>query len=248
MSNNNYRQDIYEYYLGKGLSVDDFIANLNTTTSSNQFKAWWGSFLPKSFDHPILDLGCGWGGFLAFLQSQGYTDLTGVDSSPQQVEIAHRLGLKNVSVGDIFDELNSRKDYYICISAFNVLEHLDKDQVLPFLRAAKDALRSDGCLLLELPNANSLFGSRTRYWDFTHELSFTPASLLQLFEVVGFHQVQLRERAPVAHGVKSYVRSFLWQGIRNLLSLYLLIEQGSSGHKVFTQDMHVIAFKSKLVI
>lgn len=245
MSNNNYRQDIYEYYLGKSLNINEFIANLNTTTSNNQFKAWWGRFLPKNLDHPILDLGCGWGGFLAFLQSQGYTDLTGVDSSPQQVEIAHCLGLKNVSVGDIFDELNSHKDYYVCISAFNVLEHLDKDQILPFLRAAKDALRSDGCLLLELPNANSLFGSRTRYWDFTHELSFTPTSLSQLFEVVGFHKVQFRERGPVAHGIKSGIRSFLWQGIRNLLMLYLLIEQGSPGRKIFTQDMHAIAYKIK---
>ena len=105
-------------------------------------------------------------------------------------------------------------------------------------------MRSDGCLLLELPNANSLFGSRTRYWDFTHELSFTPTSLSQLFEVAGFHQVQFRERGPIIHGIKSSIRSFLWQGIRNLLALYLLIEQGNSGCRIFTQDMHAIAFKS----
>jgi 2-polyprenyl-3-methyl-5-hydroxy-6-metoxy-1,4-benzoquinol methylase len=245
MSNYSYQQEIYAHYLGQNLNIDDFVRNLNRETSDRQFQAWWGDMLPQELNVPILDLGCGWGGFLAFLQAKGYTNLTGVDNSPQQVEIAHRLGLKNVAVGDIFDSLNSHKDYYACITAFNVLEHLDKDQILPFLRAAKDALKPNGCLLLELPNANSLFGTRTRYWDFTHELSFTPTSLAQLFEVVSFERVQFRERAPVVHGVKSVIRSVLWQGIRQMLSLYLLIEQGSPGYKVFTQDMHAIAFKSK---
>jgi len=243
MSKTVYRQEIYTYYLGQSISSQEFIQSLDLSQYNRQFQAWWGDVLPRDLNAPILDAGCGWGGFLSFLQSKRYTDLTGVDSSPQQVEIAQRLGLQQVEVGDIFDALHKYTNHYSCIVAFNVLEHLDKDQVLPFLKAAKAALRPNGCLLLELPNANSPFGSRTRYWDFTHELSFTPTSLFQIFEVVGFSQVQLRERAPVVHGFKSLVRSILWQGIRHALGFYLVIEQGNTGYKVFTQDMHAIAVK-----
>ena len=243
MSKASYRQEIYEYYLGQGLDSEEFIKSLDRKKSDRQFQSWWGDVLPKDKHLPVLDVGCGWGGFLIFLQAQGYSNLSGVDSSPQQVEIAQKLGINNVVVGDVFEALNKYQSYYACISAFNVLEHLDKDQVLPFLKSAKSALCDDGCFLLELPNANSIFGGRTRYWDFTHELSFTPTSLLQILRVVGFTNVQFRERSPVVHGIKSYIRSIIWQIIRQILSFYLVVEQGNSGYKVFTQDMHAITRK-----
>jgi cyclopropane fatty-acyl-phospholipid synthase-like methyltransferase len=242
----SYRQDIYAYYLGQDVDPEVFIQNLDQAQMNRQFGAWWGDALPVNHQEPILDLGCGWGGFLNFLKSKGYTSLEGVDNSPQQVDIAHRLGLKDVRVGDVFETLSKNENYYGCISAFNLLEHLDKKDVLPFLRAVKAALKPGGCLLLELPNANSLFGSRTRYWDFTHELSFTPTSLQQILSVAGFSELQFRERSPVKHGIKSYTRFLLWQVIRCILSFYLLVEQGSSGYKIFTQDMHLIARKPPL--
>jgi 2-polyprenyl-3-methyl-5-hydroxy-6-metoxy-1,4-benzoquinol methylase len=246
MESHSYRQEIYRYYLGQTVEPAAFIATINHAQINRQYRAWWAKFLPQDYNAPILDLGCGWGGFLAFLQTEGFTDLTGVDGSQQQVEIAQMLGLKQVKVGDVFDALDLVQDHYACISAFNVLEHLDKDQVLPFLRAVKRSLRPGGCLLLELPNANSLFGSRTRYWDFTHELSFTPTALVQLLAVAGFELVQFQERSPVVHGLKSMVRAGLWQGIRQLLSFYLTVEQGAPGYQIFTQDMHAIAYKPKI--
>jgi 2-polyprenyl-3-methyl-5-hydroxy-6-metoxy-1,4-benzoquinol methylase len=229
--------------LGQSVEPDAFIANLDRSQMNRQYLAWWQKFLPNDRHMPILDLGCGWGGFLAFLQSQGFTDLTGVDSSAQQVEIAQKLGLKQVEVGDLFTSLEKYENHYGCISAFNVLEHLDKDRVLPFLKAVERSLRPGGCLLLELPNASSIFGGRTRYWDFTHELSFTPTSLVQILAVVGFESLQFQERFPVVHGAKSLIRAGLWHGIRQILSFYLVVEQGAAGHRIFTQDMHAIAYK-----
>jgi hypothetical protein len=43
--------------------------------------------------------------------------------------------------------------------------------------------------------------------------------------------------------MKSWIRSLLWQFIRQGLSFYLMVEQGSAGYQIFTQDMHAIAFK-----
>jgi 2-polyprenyl-3-methyl-5-hydroxy-6-metoxy-1,4-benzoquinol methylase len=243
ISKESYRQEIYSYYLGQSLDIETFINSINQEQMNRQFEAWWGDVLPADMNVPILDLGCGWGAFLRFMKHKGYKELLGVDASPQQVEIAHRLGLSQVEIGDIFTTLEKRQNYYGCISAFNLLEHLDKEQILPFLKAVRAALKPGGYLLLELPNANSLFGSRTRYWDFTHELSFCPTSILQILSVVEFTSVNLRERSPVVHGVKSQVRYVLWQLIRQLLSLYLVVEQGAIGYRVFTQDMHAICLK-----
>lgn len=239
----SYQQRIYEHYLGKTIDPDHFIASTNFNQSERQFEYWWSNFLPNDKSQPILDLGCGWGGFLNFLKSKGYVNLFGIDSSPQQVEIAHKLDLTNVEVGDLFSALEQKENYYACISAFNVLEHLNKEEVLPFCEKALQSLLPGGCLLLEIPNGNSIFGSRTRYWDFTHELSFTPTSIYQIFEVIGFNKIMIKERSPVVHGIKSQIRFWLWQAIRLGLSFYLLIEQGSSGYKIFTQDMHVIGIK-----
>ena len=238
-----YREKIYSYYLGKEVDPDLFIQQLDQTQMNRQFREWWRKYLPTNQHAPILDLGCGWGSFLSFLNSEGYTNLSGVDSSAQQVEIAHRLGLKNVKVGDVFETLKNCKNHYACITAFNLLEHLNKEDVLPFLEAVFNALKPGGILLLELPNGNSLFGSRTRYWDFTHESSFTPTSLNQILSVSGFADVQLAERAPVAHGIKSAVRILLWKMIRQVIKFYLLVEQGAVGYPIFAQDMHVRARK-----
>jgi SAM-dependent methyltransferase len=246
MIEESYRQEIYDHYLGQTVDPDQFIRSLDQKQIDRQFKAWWKRKLPSCLNEPILDLGCGWGGFLAFLKTEGYTNLTGVDSSPQQIEIAQHLGLSQVEIGDVFTTLAKHQNYYSCIMAFNVLEHLSKQDILPFLRAIRSALKPGGVLLLELPNANSLFGSRTRYWDFTHEISFTPTSLRQILEITGFVNVQLQERAPIAYGIKSSIRSMLWKLIRQGLSFYLLVEQGSTGHRIFTQDMHAIAYKKSL--
>ncbi|TMA99645.1 MAG: class I SAM-dependent methyltransferase, partial [Deltaproteobacteria bacterium] len=39
-------------------------------------------FLPPR-EHPILELGCGGGHFLRALEREGYTDLTGIDRTPE---------------------------------------------------------------------------------------------------------------------------------------------------------------------
>jgi 2-polyprenyl-3-methyl-5-hydroxy-6-metoxy-1,4-benzoquinol methylase len=238
-----YRDQIYTHYLGQEIDPELFIEQLDQSQMNRQFRGWWKRHIPADREAPIIDLGCGWGGFLNYLKSEGYTDLSGVDNSAQQVDIAHCLGLPKVEVGDAFEVLRRNQNHYACISAFNLLEHLSKEDILPFLTAVLEALKPGGVFLLEIPNANSLFGSRTRYWDFTHESSFTPTSLLQILTVTGFTNIQLGERGPIAHGLKSYVRVLLWKMIRQILKFYLLVEQGAVGYPIFSQDMHIVAYK-----
>ena len=60
---------------------------------------------PADREARILDLGCGHGALLHMLRVAGYRNATGVDSSPEQVAAAQRLGIEGVSRGDLVQTL-----------------------------------------------------------------------------------------------------------------------------------------------
>lgn len=57
-------------------------------------------YLPQDRESRIVDLGCGHGTFLYFLSRAGYTRIAGIDTSQQQIELAHRLGISQAELGD----------------------------------------------------------------------------------------------------------------------------------------------------
>ncbi len=77
----------------------------------------------------------------------------------------------------------------------------------------------------------------TRYWDFTHQMAFTPSLIQQLTQLTGFGMVEFRECAPIPHGLKSGIRYAAWQCIRQLIKAYLLVEKASSQGGIYTSDM-----------
>jgi SAM-dependent methyltransferase len=58
----------------------------------------------------ILGLGCGHGVALYFLQRHGYTQVSGVDGFPEQVELARELGIAGVELGDLMEYLAKTPD------------------------------------------------------------------------------------------------------------------------------------------
>jgi len=212
---------------------------------AQQYRQRWGQFLPTDKEAPILDLGCGCGEFLFFLKKEGYRRLYGVDVSPQQIEVARQLGLSEarLEVDEALAYLQRSPGSFALINAQNLLEHFTRDELLQLLDAIVGSLAPGGTLLAVVPNAASLFGTRTRFWDITHELSFTPSSLLQVLTAVGLTRVRFLEYGPVVHGLKSAIRYLLWQLIRKGLQLYLLAEVAGDQFYIFTQDMRVVARK-----
>lgn len=208
------------------------------------FKAYFSTFLPGDKDTPILDIGCGGGEFLLFLQSLGYTNTFGIDLSPEQIELAKKRGLKNVEVAEVIDYLSKQKERFALITAHDVIEHFPKQEVLPFLDAIHHALAGGGTVILSLPNMASPFGAKIGYGDFTHETAFTPTSISQVLRAVGFEVVGVFPKEPVVHGVKSAVRWALWKVIKQFIKFYLLVETGSAGHGVYTQVMYAVGRKS----
>ena len=89
--NHDYRQCIYDQYLsmkiepgGKASSTVDYQRWADAVEA--RLRGW----LPADKNTPVLDLGCGPGNFLFLMEKRGYTNLTGVDLSGEQIEMARQ--------------------------------------------------------------------------------------------------------------------------------------------------------------
>jgi len=190
------------------------------------FHKFFAPFLPTHKDASILDLGCGYGGFLYFLQEQGYLETIGIDLNAEQLEVARALGVRNVRCGQAADFLRRSVGQFDFISAIDVLEHVPKDRILQLFNLVRDALRPGGRFLCQVPNL-AAFYTPLFYMDFSHETPFTASSLSQILKLADFTNVRVFAMGPVAHGVKSAVRFVLWKAIAAGLRFIQTVEGGS---------------------
>ena len=199
---------------------------------------------PPSRTAAILDLGCGHGALVHVARSLGWTNIGGVDASPSQIAAAKRLGIAGVREADALATARALPpaslDAAIC---FDVIEHLDRDEILALTDAVVVALKPGGRWIVHVPNGASPFGGAALYGDFTHELAFTAESITQLALSSGFSAVAVEEDEPVAHGAKSWLRLILWRVIRAGLRFWLRVETGSVSQPVLTQNFLAVLTK-----
>lgn len=234
----SYRSRIYARYASVAQNADqgtDLAPGLPEMDRwGTAYDAYLRGWLPTAREAPIVDVACGGGRLLRFFTQRGFTRVTGVDVSPEQVAMARRVH-PEVLQADVVEFLESHRDTFALITAFDILEHLNKDEVLRFLDACYGALRPGGQLMIQTPNADSSSGMSVRYGDFTHETCFTPHSLAWLLRLCGFDSVAAREQGPVPHGAASSVRYLLWRLLRLSLLARNLVETGSRGSGILTR-------------
>jgi 2-polyprenyl-3-methyl-5-hydroxy-6-metoxy-1,4-benzoquinol methylase len=212
------------------------------------FRKHYLPLLPVERDARILDLGCGYGEFSYFLQRHGYTNAGGVDLSDRQLEVGRSLGVWNLQCGDAAAVLAESSGEFDFISAIDVLEHIPKNQVLGLLTQIYSALRPGGRFLCQVPNL-AAFYSPMFYMDFTHETPFTAPSLKQALQLAHFDDIRVLPMGPVAHGIKSAVRSVLWKGITTCLRFVQTVEGGPQDalSSIYTAAILASADKSGLL-
>jgi 2-polyprenyl-3-methyl-5-hydroxy-6-metoxy-1,4-benzoquinol methylase len=239
----NYRQQLYSSYVSSHTFW--LYGKVNLDEMKRQFpvyRRYYGSFLPDNKNVKILDIGCGNGGFVYFLQSIGYRNTSGVDISKEQVDLACKLGIENITWHDIKEFLLRQCETYDLIFARDTLEHFTKNEALQILENMYKSLKARGLVIIQVPNGENIFCGRIRYGDFTHETAFTRNSLHQILTVIGFRDIKFYPTGPVPHGMKSIARYILWKGIEAILKTYMLIETGTS-LGIFTQNIIAVAKK-----
>ncbi len=245
MSDYQYREIIYSAYLHS--SVEPDLQSLIEAQRRRMFylKRLARRYFPKNRSASIIDLGCGSGALISLAKQMGYTNIVGVDRSQEQVAAAQQLGITEVRQGDLFDYARGLPDAsQDVIVAFDVIEHLSKNELITFVKEVLRLLRPGGRWILHTPNAESPLFGRIRYGDYTHELAFTQKSIRQLLLSVGFSQISVYENQPSVHGLASAIRYVVWKLLRTFLSIYLMAETGER-HGIFSQNLLAVAFKEE---
>lgn len=142
----------------------------------------------------ILDIGCGSGGYLAFLADLGWA-CEGIEQGPNSRRYAQQeLGLT------VHSDLRQLRDFpdrcFDVVTMWHVIEHLSDPAAT--LREIGRILKPDGLLLLRTPNVRSweswLFGGNWYGLDPPRHLClFSPVTMERLLRQCGFSVALMRQ-------------------------------------------------------
>jgi len=208
------------------------------------------NILPKNKDAKIFDIGCGMGHFLYYLLKKGYHNIKGVDICREQVNAAKKLVSADIQkISDLKSYLSKSTETFDVITMNDVLEHLDKKEIIEVLGEVKNKLNPSGIFICRVPNMSNIFGIYLLYNDFTHEIGFTEHSITQVLRSVGFEDIAV-------YGNKTRINSF-WKKVlfnaaqRVFFSMIKLIlayiyMPGSRQPKIMTTFLIAVSAKSRL--
>ncbi|MFY0643699.1 MAG: methyltransferase domain-containing protein [Bacteroidia bacterium] len=191
----------------------------------------------------LVDLGCGFGSFLSAAKSNGYHNVEGVDLSPEQVAVAHELGLteiKNESI-DAYFERSAGAD---CIVGVDIIEHFSKDELMDFLTKCKKHLNKGGQVIFRTPNMDATMASVYAFADISHEVFLNKSSALQIMKSAGFKNVEvLPSLIWNQNPIKEFIRKILWT-CHKMSRKFMLFSSGRTWNEVvFTPNIIIRASK-----
>jgi len=217
---------------------------MDSPEDSRYFRSNFEGYIPRNKKAQILDIGCGAGYFLQDVQARGYKNFFGIDISEQQIAFckSKNLGDHVTRVDDVVRFLTKRKGTFDFIIMNDVIEHLEKDTIVPILIAVYRALKRGGIFVVKTENLNNRWGSAVRYMDFTHTVGFTPESLSQALFLGGFRTIRFHSEIHPIHDIKSFVRVILKTLFESVHKLEYLASFGT--HRVDVGNM-LIAIATK---
>jgi SAM-dependent methyltransferase len=173
---------------------------------------------PPRPDTRVLDIGCSEGALLGALRGVGYRDLTGIDRSAGDIELA-RESFPGIAFEytDATAFLATRPGRFDLIFMKAVLEHIPKHEAIGLLELVQSSLDEGGAAVIDVPNMDWLFAGHERYMDVTHETGFTRESLGQLVGSV-FRDVRVM---PIDNDMTTGYRRLRTRAARDILGRLL---------------------------
>ncbi|PIW44358.1 MAG: class I SAM-dependent methyltransferase [Zetaproteobacteria bacterium CG12_big_fil_rev_8_21_14_0_65_54_13] len=201
----DYKSVYYDYQTkARGL-----LAKESLTARFEQLARWYDGrlspHLPKDKQARCLDVPCGFGNFLYFLNGKGYQNIQGIDLDSKQVELAKLVGLP-AEQGDAFQILSGEGASFDLVTSLDFIEHLDKDKVLEFLSLIYNGLKPGGTIILRAPCGDGPFGAHDAWNDLTHQWGMTSNVVRTLLEMHGFENVKILDERPQPGSIVDTVR------------------------------------------
>jgi O-antigen chain-terminating methyltransferase len=138
----------------------------------------------------VADVGPGRGEWLAMLADDDVAAV-GIEDNAAMVARLRDRGLDAVHADAVAHLRTVPPGSLDVVTAFHVVEHLEPDDVLALLAAARDALRPGGLLVAETPDpTNLVMGACNFHLDPTHRAPVPPAQLEFLVSAGGFVDVE----------------------------------------------------------
>jgi SAM-dependent methyltransferase len=141
----------------------------------------------------LLDVGAGFGFFLAEMRKQGW-DVVGVEISQRAIDHARDILGLTVHPGPL-EKVGFSENYFDVVSGFYIIEHLPDP--MAFLRECYRILKPGGLLLLRYPhttpikNLLHLLGISNRLYDLpAHLADFSSEMIQQCLDRAGFEGCQ----------------------------------------------------------
>ena len=138
-----WKSRFYEAYVSSGQSID------TGGTAEALFrprKAFLthiiAQHMPRDTTARILEVACGPGALLYFLEQAGYRNIAGVDVSEEQIAVAARLGILSASCSTLEDFLGRQEAGSADrVLAIDILEHLPREEIVEILVAIRRVLK-----------------------------------------------------------------------------------------------------------
>jgi len=238
MHSGDFRAALYARY------VSEFKGEANRDGEASF--AWWDhKYLPLLDDlersAPVLEIGCGAGGLLAYLGRRGFSHARGVDISAEQVARARECEV-SAEIGDAFEFLEQNQGGFAAILAVDVLEHFSRDELARLAPLVHAGLKPGGRLIVQTANGAGLFARQVIYGDLTHMTIFTPESLAQLLRPVGFADFGFYETGPIPIRVRGKIDVALWAGLKAVANAVRSVETGKR-QAIWTENVICRAFR-----
>jgi 2-polyprenyl-3-methyl-5-hydroxy-6-metoxy-1,4-benzoquinol methylase len=125
----------------------------------------------------VLEVGFGSGSFLRWARDSG-AHVAGSDIIDDLVVAASAADFETVSA-EIAVAAAENRSRFDLIAAFDVFEHLSKQEILTYLRCFEEMLKVGGEAILRFPNGQSPFGLPLQHGDATHRTALAPMHFTQ---------------------------------------------------------------------
>ena len=180
--------------------------------------------LPRS--RKVLEIGCGGGFFLHFLQQAGFLGCTGIDLDPAAIEACRRNVTDRAFCIEAQAFLHGSRIRFDLIVSNHVVEHMSRAHAVKLLSDLRESLAPGGAICVATPNAMSPWAGFHLYNDPTHCRLYTPETLEELLLEAGFSNVTIRGEGPAPYDVLTTVRYALWKIRRLWLSVLFAVDVG----------------------